>query len=402
MDPVWLVIGAAAAFIVAWINGANNAANAIGTAVGAKALDIKKALFLAAAFDFLGAILFGQFVSKTLLKGIVDTSAFNDPKIVIVGMISALLATGLWVVAVTFLKIPMSISQAIVGGVMGFGIASVGFMGVNWEKIIEIVSAWLFLPVMSAFIAIVLFKLLSTWFEEARRIMLILASDILLFIMLFTTIFLLNVKTLRTSDLAWAISSSIILSGLIVLPYHFIVEKKAPKDPIIARRYIFRLLLIVSAAAMAFSHGANDVANSAGPLAGILYAINYGYVPAQVQIPLQALALSAAGIALGILIWGYSVVETIGAKITVLNIETAFMAQFAGSIAILIVTRLGLPVSTTVSIVGAVAGIGFARGLKSVNIKTLIKIVSAWFLAFPIVAVLAILFYNILLSLTFT
>ncbi len=402
MDPVWLVIGAAAAFIVAWINGANNAANAIGTAVGAKALDIKKALFLAAAFDFLGAILFGQFVSKTLLKGIVDTSTFNDPKIVIVGMISALLATGLWVVAVTFLKIPMSISQAIVGGVMGFGIASVGFMGVNWEKIIEIVSAWLFLPVMSAFIAIVLFKLLSTWFEEARRIMLILASDILLFIMLFTTIFLLNVKTLRTSDLAWAISSSIILSGLIVLPYHFIVEKKAPKDPIIARRYIFRLLLIVSAAAMAFSHGANDVANSAGPLAGILYAINYGYVPAQVQIPLQALALSAAGIALGILIWGYSVVETIGAKITVLNIETAFMAQFAGSIAILIVTRLGLPVSTTVSIVGAVAGIGFARGLKSVNIKTLIKIVSAWFLAFPIVAVLAILFYNILLSLTFT
>jgi len=402
MDPVWLVIGAAAAFIVAWINGANNAANAIGTAVGAKALDIKKALFLAAAFDFLGAILFGQFVSKTLLKGIVDTSTFNDPKIVVVGMISALLATGLWVVAVTFLKIPMSISQAIVGGVMGFGIASVGFMGVNWEKIIEIVLAWLFLPVMSAFIAIVLFKLLSTWFEEARRIMLILASDILLFIMLFTTIFLLNVKTLRTSDLAWAISSSIILSGLIVLPYHFIVEKKAPKDPIIARRYIFRLLLIVSAAAMAFSHGANDVANSAGPLAGILYAINYGYVPAQVQIPLQALALSAAGIALGILIWGYSVVETIGAKITVLNIETAFMAQFAGSIAILIVTRLGLPVSTTVSIVGAVAGIGFARGLKSVNIKTLIKIVSAWFLAFPIVAVLAILFYNILLSLTFT
>ena len=402
MDPVWLVIGAAAAFIVAWINGANNAANAIGTAVGAKALDIKKALFLAAAFDFLGAILFGQFVSKTLLKGIVDTSTFNDPKIVVVGMISALLATGLWVVAVTFLKIPMSISQAIVGGVMGFGIASVGFMGVNWEKIIEIVLAWLFLPVMSAFIAIVLFKLLSTWFEEARRIMLILASDILLFIMLFTTIFLLNVKTLRTSDLAWAISSSIILSGLIVLPYHFIVEKKAPKDPIIARRYIFRLLLIVSAAAMAFSHGANDVANSAGPLAGILYAINYGYVPAQVQIPLQALALSAAGIALGILIWGYSVVETIGAKITVLNIETAFMAQFAGSIAILIVTRLGLPVSTTVSIVGAVAGIGFARGLKSVNIKTLIKIMSAWFLAFPIVAVLAILFYNILLSLTFT
>lgn len=400
MNSIWLVIGGVAAFMVAWINGANNAANAIGTAVGARALDIRKALFLAAVFDFLGAILFGKFVSKTLLKGIVDTSTFNDPWIVIIGMISALLATGLWVIAVTFLKIPMSISQAIVGGVMGFGIASVGFMGVNWEKIIEIIAAWLFLPVMSAFIAILLYKLLSIWFEEARKVALILASDILLFIMLFTTIFLLNVKTLNTSDLMWAISSSILLSGAIVLPYHFIVEKKAPKDYVSARKYIFRLLLIVSAAAMAFSHGANDVANSAGPLAGILYAIDYGYVPVQVQIPMQALGLSAAGIALGILIWGYSVVETIGAKITVLNIETAFMAQFAGSIAILIVTRLGLPVSTTVSIVGAVAGIGFARGLKSVNIRTLIKIVSAWFLAFPVVALLAIIFYNILLSIT--
>ncbi len=401
MHIVWLLIGGAAAFIVAWINGANNAANAIGTAVGAKALDIKKALFLAATFDFLGAILFGQFVSKTLLKGIVDTSSINDPRIVVAGMISALLATGIWVIAVTFLKIPMSISQAIVGGVMGFGIAAIGFTGVNWGKIIEIISAWLLLPVMSAFIAIGLYKLLSKWFESARRNMLILASDILLFIMLFTTAFLLNVKTLRSSDLVWAIGSSILLSLAIVVPYHIIVSVKAPKDPVDARKYVFRILLIVSAAAMAFSHGANDVANSAGPLAGVLYAYEYGSVPAKVHIPFSALALSAIGIASGILIWGYSVVETIGAKITVLNIETAFMAQFAGSIAVLIVTRLGLPVSTTVSIVGAVAGIGFARGLRSVNVKTLVKIVSAWFLAFPIVAVLAMIFYKILLWLPY-
>jgi len=401
MHIVWLLIGGAAAFIVAWINGANNAANAIGTAVGAKALDIKKALFLAATFDFLGAILFGQFVSKTLLKGIVDTSSINDPRIVVAGMISALLATGIWVIAVTFLKIPMSISQAIVGGVMGFGIAAIGFTGVNWGKIIEIISAWLLLPVMSAFIAIGLYKLLSKWFESARRNMLILASDMLLFIMLFTTAFLLNVKTLRSSDLVWAIGSSILLSLAIVVPYHIIVSVKAPKDPVDARKYVFRILLIVSAAAMAFSHGANDVANSAGPLAGVLYAYEYGSVPAKVHIPFSALALSAIGIASGILIWGYSVVETIGAKITVLNIETAFMAQFAGSIAVLIVTRLGLPVSTTVSIVGAVAGIGFARGLRSVNVKTLVKIVSAWFLAFPIVAVLAMIFYKILLWLPY-
>ncbi len=396
---IWLLIGGAAAFIVAWINGANNAANAIGTAVGARALDLRKALILTAVFDFAGAMIFGKYVSKTLLKGIVDTSEISDPNIIVAGMIAALLATGIWVIAATLLKIPMSISQAIVGGVMGFGIAHLGFSGVNWSVILRIIIAWLFLPVMSGFIAVGFYKLLAPRFESLKKTVLVIASDILLFILLFTTVFLLNVKTLKTSDLAWALTSSTLFSLAITVPYHIIVYKTLPSDPVDARKRIFRILLIISAAAMAFSHGANDVANSAGPLAGILYAIEHGSVPQKVTIPMEALALSASGIALGVLIWGYSVVETIGEKITVLNIETAFMAQFSGSIAVLIVTRLGLPVSTTVSIVGAVAGIGFARGLKSVNIKTLAKIVSAWFLAFPIVAVMAIVFYNLLIML---
>jgi len=151
----WLIIGGAAAFLVAWINGANNAANAIGTAVGAKALDVKKALILAATFDFLGAITYGRFVSMTLLKGIVDTSSIGDAYVIVVGMVSALFATGIWVILATIFKIPMSISQAIVGGVTGFGIVVLGLEGINWAKITEIIASWLYLPFLSAFVALV-------------------------------------------------------------------------------------------------------------------------------------------------------------------------------------------------------------------------------------------------------
>ncbi len=392
----WLIIGGAAAFLVAWINGANNAANAIGTAVGAKALDVKKALILAATFDFLGAIIYGRFVSMTLLKGIVDTSSIGDAYVIVVGMVSALFATGIWVILATIFKIPMSISQAIVGGVTGFGIVVLGLEGINWAKITEIIASWLYLPFLSAFVALGLYKLFVMIISRLTRIRLLIASTLLYFIMIFTTVFLLNIKTLKVSDLLYAVSSSILISVLFTIPFIVYFKLRVPHDIIEARKHVFRLLLIVSAAAMAFSHGANDVANSAGPFTGVMFAVTEGYIPTKVTIPFTSLLLSAIGIASGILIWGYSVIETIGEKITALSIESAFIAQFSGSIAVLIVTRMGLPVSTTVSIVGAVAGVGFAKGIKAVNLKLLSKIVAAWFIGFPFVAGLTGLFVYLL------
>ncbi len=386
MEIYWLLIGAGAAFLVAWINGANNAANAIGTAVGSKALSVKNALWLAALFDFTGAILFGRFVSKTLLKGIVDTSMISSSYVIVVGMISALFATGLWVLIATFLKIPMSISQAIVGGVTGFGIVVVGVEYVNWAKITEIIISWLVLPFMSAFIALALYFILVVLTREITRRNLIILALILYFIMVFETVLLLGIKTLKVSDIFYALSTSIFYSVILMIPFAIYLYWKTPVKPEEAKRFVFRILLIASAAAMAFSHGANDVANSAGPLSGVIYAVYENAVPQTVTIPLPALVLSAFGIASGILIWGYSVIETIGEKITPLAIDTAFIAQFSGSIAVLIVTRMGLPVSTTVSIVGAVAGVGLARGVKNVNMRLLGKIIAAWFIGFPVVA----------------
>ena len=386
MELYWLLIGGAAAFLVAWINGANNAANAIGTAVGSRALSVKQALWFAALFDFTGAMIFGRFVSKTLLKGIVDTSQIGSAYIIVVGMISALFATGIWVIIATLLKIPMSISQAIVGGVTGFGLMVLGVEGVNWAKITEIIISWLVLPFMSAVIAIGLYYLLVKLTREITRRNLIILALTLYTLMVYTTALLLGIKTLKISDIVYALLESLVYTIIFLVPFAVYIYHKTPREPREAKRFMFRLLLIASAAAMAFSHGANDVANSAGPLSGVIYAVFYDSVPSRVTIPIEALALSAFGIASGILIWGYSVVETIGEKITPLGIDTAFIAQFSGSIAVLIVTRMGLPVSTTVSIVGAVAGVGLARGVSNVNLRLLAKIITAWFIGFPFVA----------------
>ena len=386
MELYWLLIGGAAAFLVAWINGANNAANAIGTAVGSRALSVKQALWFAALFDFTGAMIFGRFVSKTLLKGIVDTSQIGSAYIIVVGMISALFATGIWVIIATLFKIPMSISQAIVGGVTGFGLMVLGVEGVNWAKITEIIISWLVLPFMSAVIAIGLYYLLVKLTREITRRNLIILALTLYTLMVYTTALLLGIKTLKISDIVYALLESLVYTIIFLVPFAVYIYHKTPREPREAKRFMFRLLLIASAAAMAFSHGANDVANSAGPLSGVIYAVFYDSVPSRVTIPIEALALSAFGIASGILIWGYSVVETIGEKITPLGIDTAFIAQFSGSIAVLIVTRMGLPVSTTVSIVGAVAGVGLARGVSNVNLRLLAKIITAWFIGFPFVA----------------
>ncbi len=386
MELYWLLIGGAAAFLVAWINGANNAANAIGTAVGSRALSVKQALWFAALFDFTGAMIFGRFVSKTLLKGIVDTSQIGSAYIIVVGMISALFATGIWVIIATLFKIPMSISQAIVGGVTGFGLMVLGVEGVNWAKITEIIISWLVLPFMSAIIAIGLYYLLVKLTREITRRNLIILALTLYTLMVYTTALLLGIKTLKISDIVYALLESLVYTIIFLVPFAVYIYHKTPREPGEAKRFMFRLLLIASAAAMAFSHGANDVANSAGPLSGVIYAVFYDSVPSRVTIPIEALALSAFGIASGILIWGYSVVETIGEKITPLGIDTAFIAQFSGSIAVLIVTRMGLPVSTTVSIVGAVAGVGLARGVSNVNLRLLAKIITAWFIGFPFVA----------------
>jgi len=392
---IWLILAGLAAFFVAWNNGSNNAANAIGTVVGAKALRLREALIMAAVFDFIGAILFGRFVSATIMKGIVDVSLIESAEVVIKGMIAALIATGIWVLIASWFKIPMSISEGIVGGVIGFGLIAVGWEMINWRTVTTIISAWVILPFLSGLVALILYKLFDRMLREGRLLLMVASTSI--FIMVFSTVFLLMVKTAKIADLAYSLgvatlTSSIALVGFIL---YYLVSIKSLKTSLRSDKMI-KLLLLVAAASMAFSHGANDVANSAGPLSAVIMAVTYGYVPKLVSVDLRALAFAGAGIAIGIISWGYRVVETIGEKITTLTYSSAFIAQLSASITVLIVTRLGLPVSTTIAIVGSVAGVGLARGIKAVNLRVLSKIFITWIIALPAVIVLSMVMYIVL------
>ncbi len=391
---IWLVVGVGVAFFLAWNNGSNNAANAIGTAVGAHIISLRKALVIAALFDFLGAVLFGSFVSRTLMKGIVDVTQIEDPKVIIAGMIGALLATGLWVLGASILKIPMSISQGIVGGVIGFGLAALGIRSIDWGLVSTIFISWAILPLASALIAMALYLLYSRMFRKERLMIHIGWSSV--FLLVFSTVFLLMVKTLKLSDIRFAIMISGVLGVVAILLFLALLASQSASSADRRNRIIY-LLMVVAMASMSFSHGANDVANSAGPLTAIYLALKEGIVPSSVNVDLVMLVICAAGISIGILSWGSRVVGTIGEEITTLTFASAFTAQLAASLTVLILTRLGMPVSTTMSIVGAVSGVGLARGIRAVNVRTLLKIFGAWAIAVPVVAAGAAGIYTLLI-----
>jgi len=388
VEVVWIVIGGLIAFFVAWNNGANNAADAIGTAVGSRAIDLRKALVIAAVADFVGAILFGSFVSETIMRGIVDIGLIANPKIIIYGMLSTLLATGLWMLLASILKMPMSISMAIVGAVMGFGLVTLGVRGVLWDTIAYIFMSWTILPFFSAAIAILLQKFYSGMLFNIRLLPYAGASS--LFIIVFSTSFLLLYgKVFKTYSNVLILSLLLgIASFLIFLVLiNILVMKRGGIDK--ASNTILKILVTFAAATIAFSHGANDVAKSAAPLTAIILASSKGYIPLTVSVDTYALVLCASGIAIGIISWGYRVVGTLGEEITTLTYTSAFIAQISASIPLLIFTRLGMPVSTTMSIVGAIAGVGLAKGVKYVNIKTLLRIFSTWIIAVPVVMVMS-------------
>lgn len=398
---IWLYVGYLSAILVAWINGANNAGNAIGTLVGARALSARRSLVLAAIFDLAGAVIFGEFVSATLMKGIVDVSRVTRLDLLLFGMTSALIATFIWVFIATLLKVPMSISQAIVGGVLGFGIVAMGIRAVMWRRIGEIIASWIYLPFLSISISITLYKTYHYLTVKPSRVKIAILVLLFMFLTIYTTVFLLLIKTIRIEDILYAMSISLLASTVIIAPYTILVYKTLVDRELESTRIEFsRHLLIASCMAMAFSHGANDVANSAGPLAAVIHVVETGKTPEPgTPVSPQAIIVSGIAISLGILLWGYRILETIGEKITPLTPETGFIAQFSGALTTLIVTRLGLPVSTTVAVVGAVAGVGLARGLEYVNFKLLFKIIAMWSIGFPLVTFISgimVYFYMLL------
>ena len=397
-----LIIGYAFGFYMAWNIGANDVANSMASAVGAKAITIRQAVFIAAILNVLGAVFIGSHVTNTIRKGIVSTEILSDPHLALIGALSALLSAALWVSFATWKSLPVSTTHSIVGAMIGFGMMAGGTHVINWGKLGAVVMSWVISPVFSLIIAFVIFKVIIRFIlsrEQAFAAALKL-SPIFIGSACFVVVLSFLFKTPLGKTLSVGTPAALIVAGVTAVLLGVLgraliklfVLKKIGEDA----EEIFRRIQIGTSCYVALAQGANDVANAIGPLAVIYFLVKTGAVGEKVPVPIFLLLFGGVGIACGIWMAGYRVMGTIGTKITALTNTRGFCVDFAAATTVLVASKLGLPVSTTHAAVGGVMGVGLARGMEAVNFRVVLQIMLYWVLTVPAAALTSMaLFWGI-------
>ncbi|MFP4348125.1 MAG: inorganic phosphate transporter [Thermodesulfobacteriota bacterium] len=394
-----LIIGYIFGFYMAWNIGANDVANSMASAVGAKAITIRQAVFIAGILNVVGATFIGSHVTNTIRKGIVSTQVLSDPHLALLGAFSALLAAALWISFATWKSLPVSTTHSIVGAMIGFGIMAGGFSVINWGKLGAVVLSWVISPVFSLVIAFLIFKLivrviLSKKDAFARGIAL---SPFFIGLALFVVFLSFVFKTPLGKTLALsmfeAILTALTLGMLGGLAGAALLKRFVGRDAGNGVEEIFRRIQIGTSCYVALAQGANDVANAIGPLAVIYFIVTTGSVGATVPVPLFLLLFGGIGIAFGIAMAGYRVMDTIGHKITTLTNTRGFSVDFSAATTVLLASKLGLPVSTTHAAVGGVMGVGLAHGFEAVNFKVILQIMLYWVLTVPAAALTSMVLF---------
>lgn len=402
-----IITAAVVGFLMAWGVGANDVANAMGTSVGSKALTIKQAIIIAMIFEFAGAYLAGGEVTSTIRKGIIDTAYFVDvPELLVFGMISALLSAGIWLAVASYLGWPVSTTHSIIGAIVGFAAVGVSADSVEWSKVGGIVGSWVVTPAISGFIAYLIFmsaqKLIFDTdkpFQNAKRYVpfyMALAG----FTMSLVTIKKglkhvgLNLPEAQGYMIAIGIAIAVALIGKYAIN-RIKFDESADKDTHYANvEKIFAILMVVTACCMAFAHGSNDVANAIGPLAAVVSVVSSGgQITAESELAWWILPLGAFGIVAGLALFGHRVIRTIGKGITHLTPSRGFAAELAAASTVVLASGTGLPISTTQTLVGAVLGVGMARGIAALNLGVIRNIVISWVVTLPAGAGLSIIFF---------
>ena len=464
IELVLIILTFTFGFYMAWNIGANDVSNAMGTSVGSKALTLKKAVVLAGILEFAGAFFMGSNVSSTIQQGIIDPSFFSfDPMIFAIGMLGALLATGLWINIASYMHLPVSTTHAIIGAVLGFGLIVGGIHAVLWGKLLFITISWIIAPVISGIVSYFLFSFIqkrilfsltplaatkkiapylaffiilifsfSLFFKGRANLhmdfsfgpALIISSAIGFVAIIICIILIKKIPSLSSSinlvspqhayNLEKAVKhlqrtklsskglihekTSDLLKDLKKLTYNVKKEVKYSESSsqYLSVEKVFAYLQIVSACLVAFAHGSNDVANAIGPVAAVIQVIKTKVMPEVFTISPFILFLGGISIVIGLATWGWRVIETIGKKITELTPTRGFAAEVGTALTIIVASKLGLPISTTHALVGAVLGVGLARGLRAINLKTIKDIILSWFVTIPLCALLSIFLFYIL------
>ncbi len=400
-ESMVLVLGYIVGFYMSWNIGANDVANSMASAVGAKAITIRQAIFIAGILNCVGATFIGAQVTNTIRKGIVSTEILSDPHLALIGAFSALLAAALWVSFATWKSLPVSTTHSIVGAMIGFGIMAGGFAVINWGKLGAVIASWVISPIFSLIIAWSMFNIIVKFVlrrRDAFRWALML-SPVFIGLTVFVVVLSFLFKTPLGKTLSLGTPAAILTGMIIALLFglvgRLLLTRFVPNDEN-GTEEIFRKIQIGTSCYVALAQGANDVANAIGPLAVIYFLVKTGTVGVQVPVPIYLLLFGGVGIACGIGMAGHRVMDTIGNKITTLTNTRGFAVDFAAATTVLIASKLGLPVSTTHAAVGGVMGVGLARGIEAVNFRILYKIVLYWILTVPAAALTSMIVFKLL------
>ena len=410
MEAQYIYIALAAVFgiFMAWGIGANDVANAMATSVGSKALTIKQAILIAAVFEFLGAVLAGGEVTSTIRKGIVDADSLaGSPELLVYGMLAALLAAGTWLAVASSQGWPVSTTHSIVGAIVGFAAVGIGFDAVQWGQVGTIVMSWVASPITAGLIAYLVYRSVQRLIltqqnplECAKRYV-----PVYIFFAAFTITLVTILKGLKHVGLNLSIVTSYAVAAAVAMTIAIIgaiaIQRIQPDPKADKRQHfytverVFGVLMVVTACGMAFAHGSNDVANAIGPMAAVISISTTGIIGAESRIPIWVLVLGGASIVVGLATYGRHVIATVGEKITQLTPSRGFAAELAAATTIVIASGTGMPISTTHTLVGAVLGVGLARGIDAIDLRVVGRIFVSWVVTIPVGALLAIVFFTI-------
>lgn len=399
-------------FFMAWGVGANDVANAMGTSVGSRALTIRQAVIVAALFEFTGAWLAGGEVTQTIRSGMLDAGLFaGTPEILVYGMLSSLLAAGIWLLVASYFGWPVSTTHSIVGAIIGFAVVAVGMSAVAWDRVGTIAMSWVVSPALAGLISFTLFRsvqilILDTErpLDNARRFV-----PLYIFLAAFFTALVTLLKGLKHVGLELSMVQSYALAavvGLGVMGLGILAIRRLKLDAAADREFhftnvekVFGVLMLVTACAMAFAHGSNDVANAVGPLAAVVSVSQDGNVHDQAPMAMWILLLGGTGIVLGLVTYGHKVIATVGSNITELTPSRGFAATLGAAMTVVLASGTGLPISTTHTLVGGVLGVGMARGIAAINLGVVRTVFMSWVITLPAGALLSIFFFLLLRTL---
>ena len=404
----YLVAAIVFGFLLAWGIGANDVSNAMGTAVGSKSISIKQAIFIAAIFEFLGALLAGSEVANTISEKIIIAST-DDNQILALGMLASLMSAASWLIIASFFGWPVSTTHTIIGAIIGIGISQLGINSINFTHVTYIILGWILSPILGAIVAYAIFVSIQIFIFSKTKPLEAAKKSIVFYV--FITVLIISIITNGklyhigiTLSAGENILYSTIFSLIISIISKFYTNKLNldPKADLVFHftnvEKNFAILTIFTACAMAFAHGSNDVANAIGPIAAVAHIVSNTAYSGNTTIPIWLLMLGATGIVIGLATYGYKVIATVGKGITELTPSRAFAVSLATASIVLLASSTGLPISTTHTLVGGILGIGLAHGMHALNLNVIRTIFASWIMTVPIGAALAILFFYVLLN----